>query len=484
MTNKSKPSWYAGNGLVLGVAIAIAAQAGGAEPRSPNKQGGRRSAAAAAPTTTVQPDAQPSAVAKESLRDAIVASLKQNPDIQIALAQQDDAKYGVNEARAAYLPRVDMTLASGPEYVQPNAASDSLLQRREGVLNIHQNLWDFGVTINDIKRANAAYASARWGTRKKIEQISFEISSAYLGVLEKQKLVDLIGEEIETQAKMSKMIAVQKDLGLTTSADVSRAQVRQDNLQQLLLDAQSQLQQQREAYRRLTGRLPDRATDLPPVDSALPPNPDSAVDVIEQRNPDLAQASQDRRSIERQLASQKGNFFPRIGLDLQGNHRYEVLGRTGRADDARAVVTISYNLLNGGADMALKRRIEARLREADYQLLKVRRDVEQDLRVDFQSLKAANEKMTTIESQIDAAQKVVTLYREQFRSGQRSVFDLLDSQQALFQAKQNQLSNYTQKQVSGLRVLQKMAELFRFVGGGEPPPLSTPAPIIVGVPAR
>ncbi|WP_343525500.1 TolC family protein [Sphingomonas sp.] len=467
----------------LAFSIALALQAGPTAAHAAGAQKGKRHVT---PAQATAPAPDPSAPLDkvESLRDAIVASLKQNPDIQISLARQDDAKYGVNEARAAYLPRVDLTLASGPEYVQPNTGNDSLLRRREGVLNIHQNIWDFGVTINDIKRANAAYASAQWGTRKQIEQISFDISAAYLGVLEKQKLVDLIEQEIETQAKMSNMIAVQKSLGLTTSADVSRAQVRQDNLQQQLFDAQSQLQQQRESYRRLTGHLPDRAIDLPPVDPALPISPDSAVDVIEQRNPDLAQAAQDRRSVERQLASQKATFFPRIGLDLQGNHRYEVLGRTGRADDTRAVVTISYNLLNGGADMALKHRIEARLREADYQLLKIRRDVEQDLRVDFQSLKAANEKMATIESQIESAQKVVTLYREQFRSGQRSVFDLLDSQQALFQANQNRLTNYTQKQISGLRVLQKMAELFRFVGQGELPSLAVPAPIPAGPPAR
>ncbi|KAK0331956.1 hypothetical protein LTR94_026843, partial [Friedmanniomyces endolithicus] len=282
------------------------------------------------------------------------------------------------------------------------------------------------------------------------------------------RTVELIEEEIATQAKMSRTIQVQKDLGLTTAADVSRAQVRQDNLQAQLLDAQSQLQQQRESYRRLTGHLPGRATDLPPVDTALPADADAAVQMIEDHNPELAQAVQNRRSIEKQLLSQKAAFYPRIGLDAQANLRNEVMGRTGRNEDARVVVTLTYNILRGGADYALMRRIEARVRESDYEVDRVRRNVEQDLRIDFQSLAAANDKMATIESQVAAAEKVVTLYREQFRSGNRSVFDLLDTQQALFQARLNRLTNFTQKQVSGLRVLQKLAGLFDFVSGGQP----------------
>ena len=162
--------------------------------------------------------------------------------------------------------------------------------------------------------------------------------------------------------------------------------------------------------------------------------------------------------------------MPTDALDVQGNYKDEVLGRTGRNEDARVVLTMTYNIFNGGADLALKRRIQARLREADYQMLKIRRDVEQDLRIDYQSLAAANEKVATIQSQVAAAEKVVTLYREQFRSGTRSVFDLLDSQQALFQARQNELTNYTQKQASGFRVLQKISGLFDLVSQGEPLP--------------
>lgn len=418
----------------------------------------------------------------ESLRDTIVASLRQNPEIQVALAQQDDARYGIAEARAGYLPRVDLTVSTGPEYVRLKGVDPTYSRRADGTVTLHQNIWDFGVTINDIKRARAAYLSAQWGTRGQIEQVSFDIASAYLNVFEKQRLLVLIDEEIVTQAKLTDMISVQKELGLTTGADVDRAKVRSESLKQLKLDTQSQWQQQREAYRRLTGHLPGKTAEFAGLDAALPHDVDAAVEMISGHSPQLAQAMQDRRSIDRQLASQNGNFFPKIALDLQGNYKDEVLGRTGRNSDARAVVTLSYNIFNGGADLAIRNRIRARLRESDYQLDRIRRDVEQDLRIDFQSMEAARAKMTTIEAQRVAAENVVVLYREQFRAGQRSVFDLLDSQQALFDARRNEITNYTQKEISGFRVLQKLAGLFDFISRGEPLPNLTVAP--PKIPAR
>lgn len=412
----------------------------------------------------------------ESLRDAIIAALKGNPDIQIALAKQDDAKYAVNEARAAYLPHLDMSVGYGPEITRQSGNSGEWNDRLEGTVTLSQNIWDFGITINDIKRARASYRSAQWATREQIEGIAFAITNSYLGMLQQQKLIDLTHEELAATQKILRMITVQKDLGLTTQADVDRAKARVDNLQSTLLDRQSLLQQAREAYRRLTDHIPGKAVDLPGTERLLPESAETAVAMIDDHSPRMAQAVQDRRSLAKQYASQSGTFFPRVGLQVQGNHKYDVMGRTGLVQDARAMVTLSYNFLNGGADAALRNRIGARIRQADYELERRRREVAQDIRIDFQSLTAARQKIATIASEIDSAQRVADLYRQQFREGKRSVFDLLDSQQVLFGARTNEVANKVAMQLAEYRVLQKLGGLFDLVSGSEPlPPLVVPA---------
>lgn len=432
----------------------------------------------AAAVAAARASAEPPAGATESLRDAIVEALKANPEIQIALARQDDAKYGVDEARAGYMPRLDMTVAIGGELNRPQIGANTDLRRSEGVVTLNQNLWDWGTTINDIKRARASYRSAQWSTRERIEAIAYDMTLAYLSVLQQQKLVALSNEEIAANEKIVKIVGIQADLGLTTPADVSRATARLDNVRAILLDRTSALQQARESYRRLTNRLPGIAVDLPPTAPVLPMTADAAVGMIDTRSPRMAQAVEDRRSLDRQRASQTGTFFPRLALQAQGNWRDDVLGNTGTNKDARAMLTVTYNFFNGGADIAVRNRISARLRQADYELDRRRREVEQDIRIDFNALDAARGKIVTIESEIQSAEKVVSLYAQQFREGRRTVFDLLDSQNILFNARASQITNMTAKSAAEYRVLQKLGSLFDLVSGGEAlPQLAMPAPV-------
>jgi outer membrane protein, adhesin transport system len=412
-----------------------------------------------------EPNTPPGEV--ESLTSAIIAALKANPEIQIALAVQDDARYGVHEAWAGYMPHLDLSIGYGREFVKLAGKAGTYRMRTEGSITMSQNLWDFGVTLNDIRRARASFRSAQWATRERIEAIAYDISSAYLVILQQQKLYDLTVAEMAATRKILKVVTIQKELGLTTSADVGRVQARLESLQSVLLDRRSTLGQSKSTYRRLTGHEPGIAVDLPNSSDAVPATIADAVAQIETRSPRMAQAVEDRLSLKRQADSQTGNFFPRIGLQLQGNRREDVLGPTGLAQDARAMVTLSYRFFNGGQDIAIKRRIGARLRQADYELDRRQREVEQDLRIDFDALRAAREKIATIDAETASSQKVADLYRQQFRESRRTVFELLDSQQVLFAARANKIVNDTALRAAEFRVLQRLAGLFELLSGGQ-----------------
>lgn len=370
-----------------------------------------------------------------------------------------------------------MSGAWGREFARTVPQAPTQRFRSEATVSLNQNLWDFGVTINDIKRARASYRSAQWGTRERIEAISYDIANAYLGVLLQQNLVTLAEGEIASVRKILRIVTVQKDLGLTTPADVERAQTRLDNVRSQLLDRQSGLEQARNAYKRLTNRMPLRAAEVPEAGTALPESADMAVDLMDSRSPRLAQAVEDRRSLDKQYDSQADTALPRLGLTIASDYRQDVLGATGRAVDARAMVTFSYRLYNGGGATATKNRIAARLRQADYELDRRRREVEQDIRIDYASLGAAREKIATIEAEISSAERVADLYKQQFRGGRRTVFELLDAEQLLFAARAKQTANQIALRAAEYRVLQKLGGLFDLVSGGQPlPALVQPAP--------
>ena len=65
------------------------------------------------------------------------------------------------------------------------------------------------------------------------------------------------------------------------------------------------------------------------------------------------------------------------------------------------------------------------------------------------------------------ATRVVELYRQQFREGKRTVFDLLDSEQILFAARNSRITNELAMHAAEYRVLQKLGGLFNLASNGE-----------------
>jgi outer membrane protein, adhesin transport system len=397
---------------------------------------------------------------REALAESVQAALTSNPEVQIAKAREDDARYGVSEARAAYLPRVDLSASTGPEYNVPDGQNGVYKRRGEASITTKQLLWDFGLTLNDIRRARKIYEAASENTRERVEDISFQIATAYVGVLQRQRLVELTTDNVKAHEKILRIVNTQKELGLSTGADVSRVDAQLARIQSTLLDRQSELEQAKENFRRLAGRLPGDLMEPPLPDAVLPMDADAAAALISERNPRLKQVLANRGSIERQLASNNANFLPRIEAEVQGNYKNDIGGDTNRNMDARALVQMRYNLFNGGADRAISYRLKARIREQDFEVERVKREVEQDVRSDFSALRAARDKVSRINNEVDSAAKVVDLYLEQFKTSKRNAFDLLESQQALFGARTTLVGNQYQSLLSGYRVLQKLGLLF------------------------
>ncbi len=408
--------------------------------------------------------------ARETLAESVQAALTTNPEVQIAKAREDDARYGVNEARAAYLPRVDISASTGPEYTVPDGQDGVYERRGDATITSRQLIWDFGLTINDIRRARKIYEAASENTRERVEDISFQISTAYIGVIQRQRLVELTADNVTAHEKILKIVSTQKELGLSTGADVSRVDAQLARVQSTLLDRQSELEQAKENFRRLTGRLPGDLMEPPLPDAVLPMDADSAAALIGERNPRFKQVLANRASIERQLASNNANFLPRLEAEVQGNYKNDVQGNSNRNLDARALVQMRYNLFNGGADRAISNRLKARIREQNFEVERVKREVEQDIRSDFSALRASREKVSRINSEVESAGKVVDLYLEQFKTSKRNAFDLLESQQALYAARTTLVGNQYQALLSGYRVLQKLGLLFTTIVEAPPSP--------------
>lgn len=411
--------------------------------------------------TSTKYEAQPIGMGGlETLRDAVEHAVATNPDIKIAEAQQEDAYYAVNEARAGFLPKLDLNAGAGPEVSRQSGQEEIVRIRREVNATLRQTVFDFGLTRYDYLRAKEGYESAKLETLQSIEELVYDVSVSYLGVLQQQRVVALAHQNLEAHEGILNLVNAQKEAGQGTAADVNRVTSSLANARSFMLEEESKLQQSRDEYRRLLNAPPGILVD-PLLDlSLLPSSADEAAQRIEAESPQLLQVKADEKSVKNQLRSQRGNYLPKVEFEVQGNMNTDLAGETGQTRDARAMMFLRYNLYNGGADAAVAARLRARVKEVGYEFEKQRREVEQNIRNDFTAIDASRAKVDTIRDQVDSAKEVVRLYEEQFRAGDRTAFDLLDAQQALITAKLEQVLNTYQETRAGFRVMQQLGSLY------------------------
>jgi outer membrane protein TolC len=250
---------------------------------------------------------------------------------------------------------------------------------------------------------------------------------------------------------------------MVTGADVSRIDARLNAAKSELADRRSAMDQAREDYRRLLDRAPGVMAPPKGLEALIPDNVDEAVRLTPTRNPQVMQARLLVDSLHQQRAAQQSGALPRFDIELEGARRNNVGGETGRSEEARAMINMRMPLLDGGARQAGVNRLTARIRQARFQVERAERDAEQAVRNDYTALNAAKGKTASIEAEVAAAERLVTLYQEQFRTGSRSVFDLLDSQSTLYQAQIKRESNRTEVRMSAYRVLSTLGSLVQTV---------------------
>jgi outer membrane protein, adhesin transport system len=431
----------------------------------------------------------PKAGEAESLADAIASALASNIEILIAEAQRDEALFGRSEARAALLPNVELNASRGRELTKPQGTIEpDTHTRSELAVALRQNVWDFGAATSTARSADFTAESADWAYRAQVDTVALQIASVFHDLLERQAIVTLAEGNVAAHETILKTVQSQREFGMVTGADVSRVEGRLNAARSELLDRRSAFEQARENYRRLLNRAPGRLVEPVNLDAALPKDIEEAVLELERRNPNVMRAKMLMRSLQRQRAAQRAGMLPKFDLEVQGAIRTNAGSDNGRNDEARAVIGMKVPLFDGGAKQAAVNRTSSRLRQAELQILRALRDAEQAIRNDYTALVAANDKVTTIEAEVAAAQNQATLYAEQFRSGNRSVFDLLDGQQSLFQAQVKRESNRKEKRLSGYRVLGTLGSLTstldidRF---GAPPMIGEdPQPDLAPLPSR
>ncbi|MCC0015967.1 MAG: TolC family protein [Rhodobiaceae bacterium] len=409
-----------------------------------------------------------------SLREAIGLAVHQNPEIGYAEARAYDAYYGIKVGQSALLPRIDGSVGAGfnakgtytSDRHQPYAHGDTFGRGAfDASLTLKQLLYDFGSARAEIDRNKLIYVTEAFKRQAKIEEIVYETVKAYLTMIEQQSLLDAARQNLKAHEEFERLVKLNEANGNGTAADVSRVEARKVDAQTLLTDIEANSEDAADRFRRLTRVAPGRLAEPPNIARSVPPNVGAAIAMLPERNAELLGLQANAAAMRMELASHNAKGMPSINLEVEGlTNTYMDTGAESDVE-VKGMVVMRHRLYDGGKRHNEALQIETRVRQFEYRHRQQMDDLEADLRQYYRAISSSKSKVSDLEKGLASSRKVRELYTEQFRAGERTVFELLDSQTSLYSDQRDLISNKYDALRSQFRILHAVGLLSQTVFG-------------------
>jgi len=393
-----------------------------------------------------------------TLDDAIARALKQNPAARAAEAGRTEASERARQARAGWLPRVDVTetwqrgnqpvfvfgsILAQRDFTQANFAIDALnhpdpvSNYRTGI-SVEQLVFDGARTRSANRSAAIGEAIAEAGSRDTAAMLRLGVTRAFGDVLMAQATRAAASAALESAEEDLRRAERRRDAGLATEADVLAVNVHLAQIRERQITAASRETVARLQLNEAMGEPLDARFEVEaPATAAVttPPVADLEAEALANR-PDVARASAQERLAGEGIASAKSAFYPQAAV--QGVYEFNGGTFSDRVSAWTIGAVFRWNLFGGFAD-------SARLGEAKAATVRARAERERqevaarvDVRAAAARLDEARARAEVGRLAVAQARESQRIVRDRFDAGLAPINDLLRSAMAVLEADSHQ----------------------------------------------
>jgi adhesin transport system outer membrane protein len=395
-----------------------------------------------------------------NLEDAVRSALQNHPSIASSIENHRYNEYNVKRIEGQFLPTVSST-ASGGYQIHDNGVStfnnpDSVSKGSSYNLSLQvdQTVYDGGSVKAQLKKSEAQLDSSFHDINASVSTVAISAMQVYLQVLQERELSSLAEENVKRHQEILRLVEKQVQGGSATLSDVQTALFRLAATQNTLTQAQSRLRDARAIYKGAIGELPlSMVRPLVPREK-LPRNLQAAIQLALQNDPALAKSRSAIEAARHEIDVSKAATNPKLtvqGTTSVSKNQGDDNGALQK--DLSGLVTLSYNLYDGGQSKNLIRQNIAYLAATrqDYNL--AARQTEEQVRRGWASLIAARENVASNQRENKAYRAVRDIYQQQFESGTRTVLDVFQSESQLYSSEVNLITAVYNEMFSSYNLL-------------------------------
>lgn len=372
----------------------------------------------------------------DTLHAVVLQAIATNPEVLASWDVFRSVKHEQDAAWGGYLPSVDVTGRAGYEGYRSNSQTSDY-QPAEVSLAFTQMLYDGFLTRDEVERLGAEKLVRLCELLEMSENTAMTVVTAYVDVLRYRNLLAYAEENLAQHQEVFDQVKERVEAGISRGVDLDQATGRLALARANWMTESNNLHDVSARFLRIVGELP-AATLQPPTELTqieLPEKIEAALLNAFQQNPTINAAFERVVAARKAKDAREASFHPRVELRAHHDMGAERDRIKGNSNETVVELVATINLYRGGSDQATVKQFCRYVKQVVDLRNKACRDVRQTLTIAYNSIGHLQRQLEYLKAHLQSSEKARQAYRDQFDIGQRTLLDLLDTENEYFQAR-------------------------------------------------
>jgi adhesin transport system outer membrane protein len=402
------------------------------------------------------------------LKQMVEKVISSNPEVQARYHDYLGAGYEQDVVKGGFLPKADIVST-----YRNQEEMDGGISRRNGTavprfnneLVLRQLIFDGFATSSEVNRLGHAKRVRFYELQATMQDTTLEFMRSYIDTLRYRQLSDYAKTNYVVHRQLFDRIKERVDAGVARKVDLEQASGRLALAESNLLTESTNLHDVTARMQRLMGELPPETLEQPEFYKAgAESTATDALKVAYLRNPNILSTSEDIQAAKDEVKTREAKYMPRLDLQARKNLGTSNDGRDSTSAADLLELTMNFNLFNGGSDKALVSQTIEKMNTATDQRDKACVDTRQLVTIAYNDIVQLKEQMEYRDRHQKSIENAREAYRKQFDIGQRTLLDLLDTENEYFQARRAYSNTEYDIQTAYTRLYASQGELLNKIG--------------------